>query len=194
MISRFSACLSAVVACFAIQACSTGPAIRADADPSANFANYKTFAFFDRVATDGSGYGSLITQHLKGAAQREMEKRGYQMVSANPQLLVNFNLNIENRTDIRSTPTTTGGYYGYRAGYYSMWAGYPQQSVETVHYQAGTLAVDVVDAAQKRLVWSGVAEGKVSKKAAENPGPAIDGVVASIFEKYPVPAPGPAAK
>jgi hypothetical protein len=191
MINRFSACLSTMALCFAIQACSTGPAIRADADPSANLASYKTFAFLDRVATDNSGYSTLLTQHLKGATQREMEKRGYQMVSANPQLLVNFNLNIENRTDVRSTPTTTGvGYYGYRAGYYSMWAGYPQQSVETVHYQAGTLAVDVVDAAQKRLVWSGVAEGKVGKKAAENPGPAIDSVVASIFEKYPVPALG----
>lgn len=190
MISRFSAGLLALVACVAITACSSGPAIRADVDPSANLGSYKTFAFLDRGAADRPGYSSLLTQHLKGATQREMEKRGYQLVATNPQLLVHFNLNIENRSDVRSTPSTTGaGYYGYRAGYYSMWAGYPQQNIETVHYQAGTLAIDVVDAAQKRLVWSGVAEGKVSKKAAENPGPAIDRVVASIFEKYPVPAP-----
>jgi hypothetical protein len=72
---------------------------------------------------------------------------------------------------------------------YGVWGGYPQE-VETVNYQVGTLAIDLVDAAKQQLVWQGTAEGRISKKAMENPGPAIDSVVSEIFAKYPVPAPG----
>jgi hypothetical protein len=170
-----------------LSACSTAPTIRANADPSANLSSYKTFGYFERVATDTSAYTTILTQHLKTATQRELEMRGYRMVEGDPALLVNFNVNIENKTSVQSTPSA-GGYYGYRAGHYGMWAGYPQD-IQTVHYQDGTLTIDIVDAAKKQLVWSGVAEGRINKKSVENPGPAIDRVVTSIFTKYPVPAP-----
>ena len=63
-----------------------------------------------------------------------------------------------------------------------------------MHYQEGTLSIDLVDAAKKSLVWQGVAQGRIDKKKAENPGPAIDTVVADIFAKFPVPATDAAAK
>ena len=185
--------ICAAVLSVGLAACTSGPKIRADADPSANMASYKTFAFFDRVETDKSGYTTILTQHLKTATQRELEKRGYQMVASNPQILVNFNVNIQNKTSVQSSPSMSGGYYGYRAGYYGTWAGYPQD-IHTVHYQDGTLSIDLVDATKKQLVWSGVAEGKLQKAAIENPGPAVDRVVTSIFEKFPVAAPGAPAK
>jgi Domain of unknown function (DUF4136) len=184
---RFSIC--AVVLSVAVAACTSAPKVRTDTDPSANLATYKTFAFFDRVATDNSSYTTILTQHLKAATQRELEKRGFQMVASNPQLLVNFNINIQDKTSVQSSPSMSGGYYGYRAGYYGTWAGYPQD-IHTVHYQDGTLSIDLVDATKKQLVWSGIAEGRIKKEGIENPGPAIDRVVTSIFEKYPAPAVG----
>jgi hypothetical protein len=51
-------------------------------------------------------------------------------------LLADFNLNVENRTDVQSTPTA-GGYYGYRAGYDGAWAGYPVDLTTTHHEEAG---------------------------------------------------------
>ena len=86
---------------------------------------------------------------------------------------------------------STGGFYGYRAGMYGPWAGYPQD-IETVHYQEGTLSIDLVDAAKQKLVWQGVAQGRIDKSKLQNPGPAIDKVVSEIFSKYPIPA-SPAA-
>jgi len=162
----------------------TRPTIRADADPSANLRNYSTFGFFDHVSTDKSGYSSILSTRLKEATRRELEKLGYRYVEQNPDLMVNFNVNIANKTDVRSTPSASAGFYGYRAGMYGAWAGYPQD-VETVHYQEGTLSIDLVDAKKQQLVWQGVAQGRVDKEAVQNPGPAVDKVVGEIFAKFP---------
>lgn len=171
-----------------LAACESRPTIRADGDPTANLSNYQTFGYFDRVSTDKNQYTTLVTTRLKDSTKRELEQRGFKYVESNPQLLVNFNVNIQNKTDVRSTPSAGYGYYGYRAGMYGAWAGYPQD-IQTVHYQDGTLSVDLVDAAKQQLVWQGVAEGRIQKEAVENPGPAIDRVITEIFTKFPIPNP-----
>jgi Domain of unknown function (DUF4136) len=165
--------------------CASGPTIRTDSDPSANLGTYKTFAFFDKVTTDKSTYGTILTSRLKASTKQELERRGLTQTTTNPQLLVNFNVNVQNRADVESTPSM--GFYGYRAGMYGAWAGYPQD-VHTTHYQEGTLAIDLVDAGKQQLVWQGVAEGRITKSVIENPTAAIDKAVADIFAKYPVAA------
>jgi hypothetical protein len=161
--------------------CASGPQIRVDMDARANMKAYRTFAFFDSVSTDGAAYTSLLSSRLKAATRAQLEKQGYQYSPNQPELLVNFFLKIVNKQDIRSS----GGYYGYRHGYYGTWTGYPY--VETVDYKQGTLSVDLVDAKHKQLVWQGVAEGEVSEESQRNPGPAIDQVVAQIFSNFPYP-------
>jgi len=165
---------------------SSGPSIRVDGDPAANIPAFRTFGFFDELATDKAGYSTLLTARLKDATRRELEKHGYAYADTGPELLVNFNVNITDKTEIRSTPTTTVGYgyYGYRAGMYGAWGGYPQE-IETRNYRQGTLTIDVVDASKKALVWQGVAEGRISKKARENPGAAVDAVVTQIMAGFP---------
>ena len=178
--------LSAMIAMGLLaSACASGPKVRADADPSVNLSTYKTFGFFDQLSTDKSKYSTMITSRLKDATRREMQRRGYEEGST-PQLLVNFSTNVENRTNVQSTPSASAGFYGYRAGMYGAWGGYPQD-VHTTHYQEGTLAIDVVDAAKKQLVWQGVAQARLTKSMLENPGDTVDSVVTDIFAKYPVP-------
>lgn len=194
-IARTLASLAAIAAAASLTACSSGPEIRADADPTVNLSSYKTFGFFEKVSTDKTAYTTLVSTRLKEATRAELTKRGYTYTDTNPQLLANFNINVENRQDVQSTPGVGVGYgyYGYRAGMYGVWGGYPQE-IQTVHYQVGTLAIDLVDATKKQLVWQGTAQGKINKKAIENPGPAIDTVVGEIFAKYPIPAPGAPAQ
>lgn len=187
MPARKLASLIAVTAAFAA-GCQSGPEVRADSDPGANLASYRTFAFFDDVSKQPSGYTTMLASRLKSATQRELETRGLRMDSNAPQLLVNFHVNVQERTDVQSTPTA-GGFYGYRAGLYGMWPGYPQD-VHTTHYKQGTLAIDLVDATKRQLVWQGVAEGRINKSAIENPESAIDTVVGEIFKKYPEPSVG----
>jgi len=176
--------------CVLLAACASKPEIRADGDPSVNLASFKSFGFFDKVSTDKSKYSTMITTRLKDATRRELKRRGYEE-SEQPQLLVNFSTNVENRTEVQSTGTTAG-FYGYRAGMYGAWGGYPQD-VYTTHYQHGTLAIDVVDASKQQLVWQGVAQARLTKDMIENAGATIDSVVTDIFAKYPVqPAGAPA--
>lgn len=168
-----------------LQACQTAPDVRADYDRSADFASYRTFAFVNPTSTDKQGYSSLVTQHLKMAVASEMEKRGYKLDSANPDLLVNFSGRLEEKQEIQSAPSVEP-YYGYRVGLYGVWPGYAMGSdVYTTDYTQGTLNIDLIDANRKQMVWEGVAVGEVQKQELNDPGPAIEKAVSEIFAKYP---------
>ncbi len=164
-----------------VTACASGPEIRHDVNPSANFASYKTFGFFSPLATDRAGYQSVLTVRLKNATRREMESKGYVYTEANPDLLLNFYLNIQHKQDIVSTPSTMG-YYGYRRGYYG---GFGGATVETINYKTGTLSIDLVDPRQKVLIWQATAEGRIPKDANEHPGALIDSTVKEMMTPLP---------
>lgn len=166
-------------------ACATAPDIRREVNPAADFGNYKTYAFFSPLATDQAGYESMLTGHLKAVTRRMMESKGYVYREANPDLLVNFFANVQDKQEIRSVPTTMG-YYGYRRGYYG---GFGWSTVETITYREGTLTVDLVDAKRKFLAWQATAEGTVSGEARKNPGAAIDAVVTQMMAELPAARP-----
>jgi hypothetical protein len=171
-------------------ACASGPRIRTDMDPSANLSSYRTYNFASELGTDRAGYSTLITTDFKRAVSREMEARGYRLAE-NPDLLVNFFTSVRDASTVQSTPVVVGmDYYRYRNGLYVAWPLYGND-VRTTRYRIGTASIDVVDAARKQLVWEGMAEGRLSSKAEKDPGPAIDKVVAEIFERYPARAGAP---
>ncbi len=173
--------LFTVVALALLGACASGPEIRSDTNPSANFAGYTTFAFFSPLATDKAGYETVFTGRLKDSTRRALESKGFVYSESAPDLLVNFYANVQDKQDIRSTPVSMG-YYGYRRGFYG---GMGTTDIETVNYQQGTLTIDLVDASKKTLAWQSTAEGRVSQKARKNPGPAIDAVVRDMINALP---------
>jgi hypothetical protein len=172
--------------------CASTPEVYVNVDVTANFAQYKTFAFASPLGTDRGGYQSIVSQYLKAATQREMEARGLRLDDAAPQLLVNFNGQLSEKIRVSSVPGPYygigygRGYYGYRAGMYGAWPMYDQTLVS--QYTEGTLNIDVVDAARKQLVWEGVVTNSVTQKDLDNLGPAIDTAVVAAFAKYPVAA------
>lgn len=171
-----------------LTACASGPDLRSDYDRSADFTQYRTFGFVDKLGTDSAGYSSLVTSHFKSAVTREMEARGYVLNQANPDLLVNFSASARTQTDVQSVPSAAPmgmGYYGYRGGMYAPWPMYATNDVQTVHYKVGTANIDVVDAKRKQLIWEGVGEGRLKEESLQNPGPAIDRAVALLFQSYP---------
>lgn len=166
--------------------CATGPTVRSDAAANTNFSAYKSFGFMAQQPTDNAEYTTLVTQHFKDAISAEMTALGYQYSETNPDLLVNFNSNVETRTDVRSSPAVSVqyGYYNYRRGIY---AGFPlyTNDVDTVRYKYGTVNIDVVDAARKQLIWEGIAEGTLKRADLNEPKQAIANVVQLIFQQYP---------
>lgn len=184
--------LATGLALLATACASSGPQVRTDYDTGADFNAYRSFGFVEPLGTDRSGYSTLMTAHFKAAARQEMEKLGYTYSEDNPDLLVNFFSNTENRTDVRSRPSTSWsiGYYGYRSGLYF---GLPihHSHTDTRHYKVGTLNIDVVDAEREQLIWEGMMEGRLSREDMENPRATIAEAVRQIFSHYPT-APQPA--
>ncbi len=80
-----------------------------------------------------------------------------------------------------------GGYYGYRGGMYDPWGGWGYgTSTHVSQYTEGTVNVDMVDIDNKRMVWEGIAIGRVNeKKQNENLRQDIMDGVAEMFENYP---------
>lgn len=167
-------------------ACASGPEISRDINPAANFPGYKTFGFFAPLATDRPGYETIFTARLKGATRRAMEARGYVYRETDPELLVNFFANVQEREEVLLTPAPLGYYdyrrgygYGYGYGYYGSWWG--PTRIDTIRYREGTLTIDLVEARRKILVWQATAVGGVSNEVRASPGPAIDAVVTQMM-------------
>jgi hypothetical protein len=180
----------AVMAWAVFSACTSGPSVRADFDKSADFTQYKTFGFANPLGTDRAGYKTIVSQYLTGAARTELEARGLKFSETSPQLIVNFNAKLSDKMRVDTMPTSSMGmgYYGYRGGYYSAWPAYHSETVVS-QYTEGTLNIDVVDISRKQMIWEGVAVGSVSEKDSDELQPAIQRVVAKVFEKYPIAKP-----
>jgi len=176
--------LAVAFALCALAACATGPSIRVNQDQSADFSRYRTFGFPTETGTDRGGYSTLLTSYFKTAVTREMRARGYEYAEKNPDLLVNFFVNVRHESETRSRPVWGYGYYGYRYGLYTAWPLY-EADVDTVHYKVGTANIDIVDAAKKQLLWEGVAEGQIREKDLDNLQQTVDTVVTVIMSRFP---------
>jgi hypothetical protein len=186
MLSRKIATLLTIALALSAAGCATtrGPDTRVDYDKSADFSVYRTFGFPKETGTDRGGYSTLVTSYFKSSMSNAMEARGYKYSEERPDLLVNFFMNTEERTEIRPSSMARGyGYYGYRYGLYNAWPMYDED--RTVTYKVGTINVDIVDAEKKQLIWEGVSEGRVSKEAMQNPKVTINAVVTELMRQYP---------
>lgn len=170
-----------------LTACASGPKITANGDPTVDLVSYRTYQFAKPLATDRpDGATSLVSTYLTQATQREMSARGYREVETLPDLVINFYLNTKEKIQARTSPST-GAYYGYRRGYYGVWGGYGAETTVT-QYTEGTLHVDLVDARRNRLVWEGIAQGRIPSDVRETLQERASNVISEIFARYPVPA------
>jgi hypothetical protein len=169
----------------ALAGCASGPKISSEADPEADFGSYRTFGFYTPLALEKEGYSTPTTERIKAAARAQMESRGYRFTPDQPDLWVNLNAYLQEKTDVSTIPTVDYNYYySYRArGYFAAPSWYDRTEVR--QYTEGTLNVDLVDRAMNRLVWEGVAVGRVSRLKPAERDARIDSAVAEIFARFP---------
>jgi hypothetical protein len=168
--------------------CASKPTIETDYDPTVDFSQYKTYAFFNPMGIENPNYSSIYGSIFRDAISKEMESRGYRQ-SDNPDLLINVSGRLQDKTKVTTTsdPYMAGGYYGYRRGAYGAWGGYGYGTTTHVsNYTEGTVNVDIVDRAQKRMVWEGVAVGRVNEKRTSDETRAnIYAGIKEMFAGYP---------
>lgn len=165
--------------------CATGPEITSEADPEADFGSYRTFGFYAPLALEKEGYATPTTDRIKAATRAQLESRGYVYTPEQPDLWVNLNAYMQKRTDVTSFPTVDYNYYySYRArSYFAVPFWHDETHVR--QYTEGTLNVDLVDRRKNRLVWEGIAVGRIAKLKPEERAARIDSTVSDIFARYP---------
>ena len=181
--------ITALVTITLITACASKPTIQSDYDHSVDFSQYKTYGYYSPLGVENPNYSSLLGQMFRDAVDAQMLPRGY-VKSSNPDLLINVSARLEDKTKVTTTSDPMmygGGYYGYRGGMYDPWGGYGYgTSTHVSQYTEGTVNVDMVDIKQKRMVWEGIAIGRVDekKKSGELRENIMTGV-AEMFAAYP---------
>ena len=168
----------------ALSACASGPRIYTDADPTADFGQFQTFAFVEGAGKDAEAqYKTLSGQRIEDAINQAMVSRGYALDIHNPDLLINFHLKTKEKTR-SSPPVYMGGYYGYRSGMYVGWPGYVEPGYVD-SYTEGTLNIDLVNRRTRQMVWEGTAVARVTSAVRDAPNETVRNAVASIFAQYP---------
>ncbi|RZA16085.1 MAG: DUF4136 domain-containing protein [Lysobacteraceae bacterium] len=185
LLQRASRWCLALAATVLLAACATGPTVRTDHDPTADFGQYRTWGFYKPIAMEASGYSSWISDRIKDDIRREMEARGYRYSESAPDLQVNFQGIVEDKADVYTVPRSdVQWFYNYRRNSYvavPVW----YDDAQVSRYKQGTLTVDLVDAKRNRMVWTGAAIGRVVKRTPDKKLAEVDEAIAGIFAKYP---------
>jgi len=169
--------------------CASKPKLRSAYDDTLDFSQYKTYNFYSDAGPEADGYQGLFSQYMISAINIEMQARGYTLSDA-PDLMVNFNANLQDKTKVTTSPSMGGGYgggyYGYRGGYYDPWGGYGYGTDTHVsQYTEGTFNIDLVDPKRKMLVWEAVSVGKITDDTFDNLQQKVMEGVPVFFNLYP---------
>jgi len=170
------AIVAALSACVAMQ---PSMQVRADRNPAANFATFRTYAWAtqperggqwpaadDRVSFDWS---------VRGLVDQQMARLGYAPAGYEaPDLLIDYGINVRQQT-MDDTYGSYGAYLaqGGRASLGEAWV---------MGYQEGTLVIEASDARTRTLVWYGAASAVVNPAQREK---RLPEAIAKIFASFP---------
>jgi Domain of unknown function (DUF4136) len=154
---------AAFLVAFVISACSTP--VHVEKDNSVNFSKYKTYMWVDTRynqndnTTRPAAYSDIA---VRNAANAELRKAGWIETTSNPDLLVSYDVLVQNNTTRRSDPvysqSFTRMYYNPRARrwgtiyYPSEFLGYNSYDVPV---KEGTITITLTDANTDKAVWQG---------------------------------------
>ncbi len=138
-----------------------------DFDPSVDFSLYRTYSW--KMGTPARS--SEAQKRIEAAVNRELQERGLEQIAQKAQLLVVTHALVEKHTmEQLNDPAYFGYWSGVRAAPYD--------------FGAGTLVVDLVDAAKEKVIWRGVASSTVSGSL-DRMAKKIDKMVRKLFRDFP---------
>jgi hypothetical protein len=169
-----------IVAAAFISGCAT-LRVSSHVDRGLVWSNYKTY---DWGTADALPAGDprldndpFFEDHLEGAVEKAMAARGFTRspVSGGADLLIHYHASITERLDVDRLDRGDGSCPTGGCG------------DGVMRYEAGTLVVDIVDAASGVLIWRGWAQGSVEGVLGNRDRlrRRIDDSVAQMFESVP---------
>ena len=152
-----------LITAFSIAACSTP--VHVEKDNAADLSKYKTYMWVDTRynqkdnTTRPTAYGDIS---VRNAANAELKNAGWAEVSNDPDILVSYDVLVQNTTARKSDPVYT---QSYTRTYYNprlkRWSNiyYPSEFLGYNNYEVplkeGTITITLTDANTDKAVWQG---------------------------------------
>ena len=162
-----------------------------DYDDTVNFSSYQTFGWISqnpmRVGNVSSGPVSpLLEPRIMSSLERALVAKGYRFAKDpnTADFVLSFTVGARDELRVDSYPAMGGSYYHHRGGWGGAYYGYGTET-RVRQYTKGMLAVDIFDVRQRRPVWHGVAEKKITSDDRDNQSATIDAAVAAIAAGFP---------
>jgi hypothetical protein len=178
--------LSAIVVTVGAQA----QKIKVVYDKQADFSQFKTYAW----APHGAVAHPMLAANIVGAIEDEMKARGFQMVqmNQNPGLVIQVYGSIDQESTLYSNDPlymATGGIPPFDPSFSGpMLTGQYGNTTVTIH--KGQLVVDLIDAANKKLVWRGMSQQNLAAHDPDKLLSQVNTAISKMFKQYPVKAAG----
>ena len=140
-----------ILAAAAVAGCAT-LIVSSHIERGVNFADYLTY---DWGPPDNLPVGDprldnnpFFNDRLQGAIEKGLAARGYERVNTGvePQLLLHYHASVNQKVDVYKEDHPYGYCYG------------DDCAARVVEFEEGTLILDIVDAATKKVVWRGWAQ------------------------------------
>lgn len=149
--------LATALALATLSGCASVPVATTEQAAGADVRAFATFAFFEPLAMEREGYGTMAGERARAVLRREMEARGYRLDPENPALRINLIAGAAERP--RHAPQVSLGLgLGFGGGntHGGLGIGLPiGGSKRDASRMPAGIAVDLVDANARRVVWTG---------------------------------------
>lgn len=151
-----------------------------DFDKTAPFAEFRTYSMKQGTPTNNP----LIDSRLESAITAQLAAKGFVRNDESPDVFVVYHVAFDEEKDI-SSYSSGPMYGGYGWGWGGGW-GTTTTDVRVREILVGTLAVDLIDADRKQVVWRGLGTKEIDTGAKpEKRDQNINKAVEKIFKNYP---------
>ena len=148
-----------------------------------NFSQFKTYAW----AEHGAVAHPILAADIVGAIDQELNARGLQKVTSNPDLIVQIYGSLDDDLTMYSNDPIYGGTGGIPPFDPSMtgptFVGFYGNTTVTLH--KGDMVVDLIDAKTKKLVWRAMATEGISAHDPQKLVDEVNGTISKMFKEYP---------
>ncbi|TXS94191.1 DUF4136 domain-containing protein [Parahaliea maris] len=176
--------------------CASKPSYDIDFSDSFDFAGLHSYRWYDDVhpseMADYRQYNSS-DKRVRTYVDRELRRRGFsEGTTGQPDFLVNYSISKQDQMRIDSFSGYPQGVHGgMGVGTYGAGVSIGYSSGPSVkHYQEGTVVLDVIDTRSSKIVWRGIAEGKLKDSLTQKDKNRIASEVSqALLQDFP-PTPG----
>ena len=153
--------------------------VNAETLPWTNMSGYRTYRWWQPPVAERGGHSereALLDWRVRNAVERELAARGYaQDTVGTPEFVVRYNVRLH-----EGATESFSDYLAYRAD-----GGGKDMGDAFFGYEEGTLTLEVVDVAARRVAWRATATAVIE----QNPnGKLVDPAVAQMLARFPAAA------